>query len=241
MSLGSSLEGCKVAVCGKAERIVVTGAKTVITKGQGKAEDIEKRIRQLKILAEMSRDKKEKDSIHNRIANLAGGIAVIQVGGTTEIEIQETKYRVEDGVNAAQTAVKSGILPGGGKAAWWVAQILKGELAKRLPSEINDGQTKGYEIVIKAMEEPMRQILRNANVDYSQTIKSLNHASAWTGFDIIGNRVTHLLEAGIVDPTLAVITALRNSVSSASMFMTCESLIGEGLFTKSKSGSEEPV
>ncbi|AHF09341.1 chaperonin GroEL [Dehalobacter restrictus] len=235
--LGSSLDSCRVSTCGKADRIVVTGGKTVISNGQGKTEDIEKRIRQLRTLLEMSSSKEEQAVFKNRIANLSDGIAVIQVGGITDIEMQELKYRVEDGVHAAQTAVISGILPGGGKAAWWVAQNLKDELESiKLvgKNELNDGLAKGYEIVIKAMEEPMIQMLKNAGKDYVQIIKSLNSVQSWVGFDIVTNQMTDMLRGGIVDPSLTIISSLRNSISSASMLLTCEALVGEGLFTKSQ-------
>lgn len=238
---GSSLECCKVSVCGKADRVVVTGGKTVIMGGKGKTEDLEQRVRQLKTLAELSKAKTEKDALQNRVANLTGGIAVIRVGGTTEIEMQETKFRVEDGVNAARAAVRSGILPGGGRAAWWVAQELKKELESLEPAgenKINDGMKKGFEIVIKAMEEPMVQILKNANKDVTHIVKSLKSAGAWVGFDLVMNRTTDLLHAGIVDPGLTALTALRNGVSAASMVFTCEAVVGQGLLNYSE---DQPV
>ena len=118
-----------------------------------------------------------------------------------------------------------------------MAQNLKNELESiKLAgkNELNDGLEKGYEIVIKAMEEPMIQMLKNAGKDYVQIIKSLNSVQSWVGFDIVTNQMTDMLRGGIVDPSLTIISSLRNSISSASMLLTCEALVGEGLFTKSQ-------
>lgn len=222
---GNSLKNCKVSVCGKADRIVVNGRKTIIVSGKGNEEDIEKRIRQLKLLKSMSSTVDETKAFDNRIANLAGGIAVINVGGATEIEMQETKYRVEDGVNAAQAAIKLGVLPGGGKAAWWVAQELKNELLQKDSLVKNDGVKKGYEIVIKALEEPMNQIFTNANIDITQVTKSLKTYEPWVGFNLQSKQMTNMLDAGIVDPTLVTITALKSSVSVTSTLLTSEAIV----------------
>ena len=220
--LGIKLESVTTAMLGRAKKIVIEKEKTTIVDGAGKKKDIEARVTQLKAQIEETTSDYDREKLQERLAKLAGGVAVIRVGGATEIEVKEKKDRVEDALNATRAAVEEGIVPGGG-----VALLRAKKAVGKLSSDNPDVQT-GINIVLKAIEAPLRQIAENAGVEGSIVVnKILEEKSETYGFDAQTERYVDMIEKGIVDPAKVVRAALQDAASIAGLLVTTEAMVAE--------------
>src|SRR3984885_10162021 len=220
--LGIKLENVTVQMLGKAKRVRIEKENTTIINGVGKKSDIEGRIAQIKAQIEETTSDYDKEKLQERLAKLAGGVAVIRVGGATEVEVKEKKDRVDDALNATRAAVEEGIVPGGGVA------LLRARIAvSKLKSENADEQA-GISIVLKALEAPIRQIAENAGNEGSIVVGKINDNKSQTyGFNAQTEEYVDMIEAGIVDPAKVVRTALQDAASVAGLLITTEAMIGD--------------
>ena len=220
--LGIKLENVTLQMLGKAKRVRIEKENTTIINGAGKKSEIEGRVAQIKAQIEETTSDYDKEKLQERLAKLAGGVAVIRVGGATEIEVKEKKDRVDDALNATRAAVEEGIVPGGGVA------LLRAKAAvSKLKSENADEQA-GINIVLKALELPIRQIVENAGVEGSIVVGKINENKSQTyGFNAQTEAYVDMLEAGIVDPAKVVRTALQDAASVAGLLITTEAMIAE--------------
>jgi chaperonin GroEL len=220
--LGIKLENVTLQMLGRAKRIRIEKENTTIINGSGKKADIEARIGQIKAQIEETTSDYDKEKLQERLAKLAGGVAVIRVGGATEVEVKEKKDRVEDALNATRAAVEEGIVPGGGVA------LLRAKAAvAKLKSENADEQA-GINIVLKALESPIRQIVENSGVEGSIVVgKILENKSQTFGFNAQTEEYVDMIEAGIVDPSKVVRTALQDASSVAGLLITTEAMVAE--------------
>jgi chaperonin GroEL len=220
--LGIKLENVKLAMLGTAKKISITKDDTTVIDGAGKKADIQARVAQIKAQIEETDSDYDKEKLQERLAKLAGGVAVIRVGGATEVEVKDKKDRVDDALNATKAAVEEGILPGGGAALLYATKALHG-----LTGE-NDDQTAGIAIVRKAIQSPIRQIAANSGVEASIVVgRLLEQKSNTFGFDAQNEAYVDLAEEGIVDPTKVVRTALQNAASVAGLLITTEAMVAE--------------
>jgi chaperonin GroEL len=220
--LGIKLENVTVQMLGKAKRVRIEKENTTIINGVGKKSDIEGRISQIKAQIEDTTSDYDKEKLQERLAKLAGGVAVIRVGGATEVEVKEKKDRVDDALNATRAAVEEGIVAGGGVA------LLRAKAAvSKLRSENADEQA-GISIVLKALEAPIRQIAENAGNEGSIVVgKIAENKSQTFGFNAQTEEYVDMIEAGIVDPAKVVRTALQDAASVAGLLITTEAMIGD--------------
>ena len=220
--LGIKLENVTLAMLGRAKKVLIEKEKTTVVDGAGKKKDIEARIGQIKAQIEETTSDYDREKLQERLAKLAGGVAVIKVGGSTEVEVKEKKDRVDDALNATRAAVLEGIVPGGGIA------LLRAKVAvAKLKSENADVQA-GINIVLKAIEAPIRQIAENAGVEGSIVVgKVLENKSPTFGFNAQTEEYVDMFEAGIVDPMKVVRTALQNAASVSSLLITTGAMIAE--------------
>jgi chaperonin GroEL len=220
--LGIKLENVTLAMLGRAKKVLIEKEKTTVVDGAGKKKDIEARIGQIKAQIEETTSDYDREKLQERLAKLAGGVAVIKVGGSTEVEVKEKKDRVDDALNATRAAVLEGIVPGGGIA------LLRAKMAvAKLKSENADVQA-GINIVLKAIEAPIRQIAENAGVEGSIVVgKVLENKSATFGFNAQTEEYVDMFDAGIVDPMKVVRTALQNAASVSSLLITTGAMIAE--------------
>jgi len=220
--LGIKLENVTLQMLGKAKRVRIEKENTTIIDGGGKKSDIEGRISQIKAQIEETTSDYDKEKLQERLAKLAGGVAVIRVGGATEVEVKEKKDRVDDALNATRAAVEEGIVPGGGVA------LLRAKIAvSKLRSENADEQA-GISIVLKALEAPIRQIAENAGNEGSIVVgKITDNKSQTYGFNAQTEEYVDMIEAGIVDPAKVVRTALQDAASVAGLLITTEAMIGD--------------
>jgi chaperonin GroEL len=220
--LGIKLENVTTAMLGRAKKVIIEKEKTTIVNGVGKKVDIEARVQQIKAQIEETTSDYDKEKLQERLAKLAGGVAVIRVGGATEIEVKEKKDRVEDALNATRAAVEEGIVPGGG-----VALLRAKKAVGRIQDENPDVQA-GINIVLKALEAPIRQIAENAGVEGSIVVgKIVEEKSETYGFDAQDEKYVDMIEAGIVDPAKVVRTALQDAGSVAGLLVTTEAMVAE--------------
>jgi chaperonin GroEL len=220
--LGIKLENVTLPMLGRAKRVRIEKENTTIVDGAGKKRDIEARIAQIKAQIEETTSDYDKEKLQERLAKLAGGVAVIRVGGSTEVEVKEKKDRVEDALHATRAAVQEGILPGGGVALLRAAKTLEGVKFD------NADQRTGVEIVRKAIHAPSRQIVENAGVDGSVVVgKILEHKDYAWGYDAQSGEYGDLFKLGIIDPTKVVRTALQDAASVAGLLITTEAMIAE--------------
>src|SRR3954451_19580219 len=220
--LGIKLENGTLDMLGRAKRVRIEKENTTIIDVAGQKADIEARVSQIKAQIEETTSDYDREKLQERLAKLAGGVAVIRVGGSTEIEVKEKKDRVDDALNATRAAVEEGIVPGGGTALLRA----KGAVSK-LKAENADVQA-GINIVLKALESPIRQIVENAGVEGSIVVGKINdNKSATYGFNAQTEEFVDMLEAGIVDPAKVVRTALQNAASVAGLLITTEAMIAE--------------
>jgi chaperonin GroEL len=220
--LGITLENVTLAMLGKAKKVTIEKENTTIINGAGKKTDIEARVHQIKAQIEETTSDYDREKLQERLAKLAGGVAVIRVGGSTEIEVRERKDRVDDAMHATRAAVEEGILPGGG-----VALLRASESLKKVRTH-NDDQKTGVEIVRRALSWPARQIALNAGEDGSVIVgKILEKDSYAFGFDAQTGEYGNMLTKGIIDPTKVVRAALQGAASVAGLLITTEAMVAE--------------
>jgi chaperonin GroEL len=220
--LGIKLENVTVAMLGRAKKVMIDKENTTIVNGAGKKADIEARVAQIKAQIEETTSDYDREKLQERLAKLAGGVAVIRVGGATEVEVKERKDRVDDAMHATRAAVEEGILPGGG-----VALLRSVEALKRLKVE-NEDQKHGIEIVRKAIQTPARQIATNAGADGSVVVGKLLEKDQYSyGFDAQNGEYGNLMTKGIIDPTKVVRAAIQNAASVAGLLITTEAMVAE--------------
>ena len=217
--LGRDLKEVTLDMLGQAESVKVTKENTTIVNGKGEKSLIKERINQIKTQIEETSSEFDKEKLQERLAKLSGGVAVIKVGAATETELKERKLRIEDALAATKAAVEEGIVPGGGTA--YVNAINK---VAELTSEVDDTQV-GINIIVKALEEPMRQIAINAGLEGSVIIEKVKYSEAGIGYDALNDKYVNMLQAGIVDPTKVTRSALQNAASVASTFLTTEAAV----------------
>jgi chaperonin GroEL len=218
--IGIKLENVKLDMLGKAKTIKVDKDNTTIIDGAGKKPDIQSRVAQIKAQIEETTSDYDKEKLQERLAKLAGGVAVIRVGGATEVEVKERKDRVDDALNATKAAVEEGIIPGGGTALLYASKILKDLTGD------NEDQTQGIAIVRRAIQYPIRIIVQNAGQEASIVVgKLMEQKSNTYGYDAQGEKYVDFIDAGIVDPTKVVRVALQNAASVAGLLITTEAMI----------------
>ena len=218
--MGYDLKDVTIDMLGKARKVKVDKENTVIVDGEGSQSDIEDRIRQIKVQLEESDSEFDQEKYQERLAKLAGGVAVIQVGAATETELKERKSRIEDALAATRAAVEEGIVPGGGTVL--VDSI---PAVAKLLEEVNGDEKTGVAIVVRALEEPVRQIAENAGLEGSIVVEKVKESENGIGFDAMGEEYVSMIESGIVDPTKVTRSALQNAASVASMVLTTESAV----------------
>ena len=220
--LGIKLENVSIDMLGQAKRVSITKEETTIVDGAGKKSDIQGRCGQIRAQIEETTSDYDREKLQERLAKLAGGVAVIRVGGATEVEVKERKDRVEDAMNSTRAAVEEGIVPGGGVALLYAMKSLD----KVEP--VNDDQRVGIEIVRRALQAPVRQIAENAGADGAVVAgKLLEQKDRNYGFDAQEGRYTDMVKAGIIDPTKVVRTALQDASSVAGLLITTEAMVAE--------------
>ncbi len=220
--LGIKLENVTLQMLGKSKRVRIEKENTTIINGAGKKSDIEARVGQIKAQIEETTSDYDKEKLQERLAKLAGGVAVIRVGGATEVEVKEKKDRVDDALNATRAAVEEGIVPGGGVA------LLRAKAAVAKLKSDNADEQAGINIVLKALESPIRQIVENAGGEGSIVVgRILDNKSQTFGFNAQTDTYVDMLEAGIIDPSKVVRTALQDAASVAGLLITTEAMVAE--------------
>ena len=220
--LGYELKETSIEMLGKARRVTVGKELTVIVNGAGEQSAIEERVALIRNQIEISDSEYDRDKLQERLAKLAGGVAVIQVGAATETELKERKLRIEDALAATRAAVEEGIVPGGGTVLLNVIPKVKALL-----EETNGDEKTGVNIIVKALEEPVRQIAINAGLEGSVIVENVKNAEVGVGFDALNEKYVNMLESGIVDPTKVTRSALQNASSVASMVLTTEAAVAD--------------
>jgi chaperonin GroEL len=218
--LGLKLENTQVSQLGRARRVVVTKDTTTIVDGAGEAEDIKGRINQIKAEIENTDSDFDREKLQERLAKLSGGVAVVKVGAATETEMKEKKHRVEDALQATRAALEEGIVPGGGVA------LLQASSAVTVDGGEDDERT-GARIVLRALEEPLRQLAENAGLEGSVVVNDVRNAKAGQGLNAQTNEIVDLVAAGIIDPAMVTRSALQNAASIAKNILTTEAIVAE--------------
>tara|TARA_B100000676_G_scaffold209168_1_gene205367 strand:+ start:2235 stop:3887 length:1653 start_codon:yes stop_codon:yes gene_type:complete len=220
--LGIKLENVTLDMLGTAKKVTITKEETTIVNGAGKKADIQGRCNQIRAQIDETSSDYDREKLQERLAKLAGGVAVIRVGGATEVEVKEKRDRVEDAMNATRAAVEEGIVPGGGTALLRASKVLD----KLSPG--NDDQRVGVEIVRKALQAPVRQIAENAGVEGSIVVgKMLDKKDANYGYNAATDKFEDLVKAGVIDPVKVVRTALQDAASVAGLLITTEAMVAE--------------
>ena len=219
--VGLQLEKATIKDLGRAKKVQVSKENTTIIDGAGEAEGIQGRIKQIKAQIEETSSDYDKEKLQERVAKLAGGVAVIKVGASTEIEMKEKKARVEDALHATRAAVEEGIVPGGGVA------LLRARAAIEGLKGINEDQNHGIQIALRAMEAPLREIVTNAGEEPSVIVNKVKEGNGSYGYNAATGEYVDMLEAGILDPTKVTRTALQNAASIAGLMITTEAMVGE--------------
>ena len=219
--VGLQLEKATINDLGRAKKVQVSKENTTIIDGAGEAEGIQGRIKQIKAQIEETSSDYDREKLQERVAKLAGGVAVIKVGASTEIEMKEKKARVEDALHATRAAVEEGIVPGGGVA------LLRARAAIEGLKGINEDQNHGIQIALRAMEAPLREIVTNAGEEPSVIVNKVKEGSGSYGYNAATGEYVDMLEAGILDPTKVTRTALQNAASIAGLMITTEAMVGE--------------
>jgi chaperonin GroEL len=234
--LGIKLEGVTLNDLGRARKVVIDKDNTTIIDGAGKREDIEARIKQIRVQIEETTSDYDREKLQERLAKLVGGVAVIRVGAATEVEMKEKKARVEDALNATKAAVEEGIVPGGG-----VTLIRSLVPLQKLEDETHDLDEKaGIKIVMRAIGEPMRQIANNAGFEGSVIVEKAKAGEDDYGFNATTGQFENLVASGITDPTKVTRTALQNASSIAGLLLTTEAMIAEKPEEKKEAGGMPP-
>ncbi|MBS1167577.1 MAG: groL7 [Proteobacteria bacterium] len=219
--LGIKLENVTLAMLGHAKRVSISKENTTIVDGAGAKTDIEARVAQIKAQIEETTSDYDREKLQERLAKLAGGVAVIRVGGSTEVEVKEKKDRVDDALNATRAAVEAGIVPGGGTA------LLRAKAAVAKLKSDNLDIERGIKIVLAALEAPIRQIAVNAGVEGSVVVSKVLEKGETFGFDAQNETYVDMIQAGIIDPTKVVRTALQDAASVAGLLVTTEAMVAE--------------
>ena len=220
--LGIKLENVTLSMLGRAKKVVIDKENTTIVDGAGAKKDIEARTQQIKLQIEETTSDYDREKLQERLAKLAGGVAVIRVGGATEVEVKERKDRVDDALHATRAAVEEGILPGGGVALLRATKVLDGV------KTANADQKAGVDIIRRAIQVPVRQIVQNAGEDGSLVVGKLLEKDTYSwGFNAATGEYQDLVQAGVIDPAKVVRTALQDAASVASLLITTEALVAD--------------
>ncbi|MEJ2242679.1 MAG: chaperonin GroEL [Candidatus Bathyarchaeota archaeon] len=218
---GFKLENATVSYLGTAKKVVIDKDNTTIVEGAGKTEDIKKRINEIKAQIDKTTSDYDKEKLQERLAKLSGGVAVLKIGASTEVEMKEKKARVEDALHATRAAVEEGIVAGGG-----VALVRATNVLEKVEGE-NLDQTTGVKLVQKALEEPLKQIVNNAGLEGSVVLQKVKEGKDDFGFNAQTEKYENLIKAGVIDPTKVTRTALENAASVASLLVTTEAVVYE--------------
>ncbi len=220
--LGIKLENVTLAMLGEAKKVTIDKDNTTLVDGAGSADAIKGRVEQIRAQIEITTSDYDREKLQERLAKLAGGVAVIKVGGASEVEVKERKDRVDDALHATRAAVEEGILPGGGVSLLYAARVLEGLKGA------NDDQTRGIDVVRRALQAPVRQIAENAGVDGAVVAGKLQEQKEVNfGFNAATSKYENLVAAGVVDPTKVIRTALQGAASVAGLLVTTEAGIAE--------------
>jgi chaperonin GroEL len=219
--MGLKLENTQVSQLGRARRVVVAKDTTTIVDGDGDAEAIKGRINQIKNEIENTDSDFDREKLQERLAKLSGGVAVVKVGAATETEMKEKKHRVEDALQATRAALEEGIVPGGGVA------LLQAVAAVSVDDIEDDDEKTGARIVLRALEEPLRQIAENAGLEGSVVVNDVRKAKAGEGLNAASNEIVDLVAAGVIDPAMVTRSALQNAASIAKNILTTEAIVAE--------------
>ncbi|EXJ23600.1 Heat shock protein 60 family chaperone GroEL [Alkalibacterium sp. AK22] len=218
--LGLDLKDVTIDQLGTAGKVVVTKDDTTIVEGAGEKTHLDQRVAMLRSQAEETNSEFDREKLQERIAKLAGGVAVIKVGAATETEIKERKLRIEDALNAARAAVEEGIIAGGGTAYINILDKLEG-------IEVEGDEATGVKIVLRALEEPVRQIASNAGLDGSVIVERLKHVEPGIGFNAATGEMVNMVQAGVIDPTKVTRSALQNAASVSALLLTTEAAVAD--------------
>ena len=218
---GMKIEDTTLEMLGSADKVTLNKENTTIVDGAGKKEEIAARVAQIRSSIDKATSDYDKEKLQERLAKLAGGVAVLYVGAATEVEMKEKKDRVDDALAATRAAVEEGIVPGGGVAYIRATAALEGLKGQ------NEDQTTGIQIVKRAIEEPLRQIVENAGGEGSVVVNKVKEGKDAFGYNARDDKYEDLLKAGIIDPTKVSRVALENAASIASMFLTTECVLAE--------------
>ncbi len=233
--LGLKLENAQLKDLGRARRVVVTKEHTTIIDGAGKKEDIEARVKQIRAQIEETTSDYDREKLQERLAKLVGGVAVIYVGAATETEMKEKKARVEDALNATRAAVEEGIVPGGGTVYIRCIPALE-----KLMEEVDGDEKHGVRIIMRALEEPLRQIAENAGFEGSIIVEKVKAENGTRGFNAAKGEIEDLMAAGVIDPKKVSRTALQNAASIAGLMLTTEAMVAEKPKKDEKPASTPP-
>jgi chaperonin GroEL len=227
-SLGIKLENIELHQLGRAKKVVVEKEATTIIEGAGKTEDIQGRIAQIEQELEKSTSDYDREKLQERRAKLSGGVAKIVLGGSTEAEVKEKKFRFEDALNATRAALEEGIVPGGGVALIRAAKKVQ-------PGDLNHDQKTGYDIVLRACRAPLTWIAQNAGQHGPLVCEKVEEMEGNMGYNALKDQYEDLIESGVIDPVKVVRTALQNAASVATLLLTSDALIAE----KPKKGADK--
>jgi len=220
--LGIKLENVTLAMLGTAKKVHIDKDNTTIIDGAGKKKDIQARVTQLKAMVEETSSDYDREKLQERLAKLAGGVAIIKVGGATEIEVKERKDRVDDAMHATKAAVEEGVVAGGGAALLYATRVLDGKRGA------NHDQQVGIDIVRRALQAPVRQIAENAGFDGAVVAgRMLDQKDVNFGFNAQKSEYVNMIKAGVIDPTKVVRSALQGAVSVAGLIITTEAMVAE--------------
>ena len=219
--LGLKLENIELDDMGRAKRVTVDKENTTIVEGEGKKADIQGRVAQIRRQIEETTSDYDREKLQERLAKLAGGVAVVNVGAATETEMKEKKARVEDALHATRAAVEEGIVPGGGVAFLRAQKVLDNV------KDLEGDEKIGVQIVRRAIEEPTRQLADNAGKEGALVVEEIKKRKGNEGYDVANDEYTDLVKAGIVDPTKVTRSALQNAASIAGLLLTTEALVTE--------------
>jgi len=226
--LGRKLENADISVLGSARRIIVDKDKTTIVDGRGSKTEIEKRVRQVKMLLEKAESEFDKEKLQERLAKLSGGVAVIKVGAATEVEQKEKQHRIEDAISATKAAIEEGIVPGGGIALLRASEKCKNILEQLRQDQKDFAKFVGASIVLEAVKTPVKQIAENAGENGEVIVNEiLKQNDENYGFNAALGKYENLVKSGIIDPTKVTRSALQNAVSCASMLLITESVVSD--------------
>ena len=220
--LGYDLKEATIDMLGTAQKVKVDKETTVIVNGAGSKDEIEARVKQIKTQYEASDSDFDREKLQERLAKLTGGVAVVQVGAASEIELKERKLRIEDALSATRAAVEEGIVPGGGTV---LADSIKA--LEAIVDDFEGDEKTGVKIILRALQEPVRQIAENAGLEGSVVVENVMNEKPGIGFDALNNKYVDMIKSGIVDPTKVTRSALQNAASVASMILTTEAAVAD--------------